>query len=130
MTRQLEHINSGSPCSKWFREKLRDSNTGLDVIDIDTIIYMEYDYKNKYLMLVEEKARGDKLGKAQQLAFPVLNLALKLGCKAMGIKYLGFHTIRMDGTRPDNSKWIMYDGKSVTQQQLVDTLNLSLQLSH
>ena len=124
MTRQLEHVNAGTPFGKWFRANLRDSKTGLSIIDIDTIVYYFHEYKQKSIMLIEEKANGDVLHTSQRLSFPILSTIISIGCKAMGVRWLGFHTIRMDGTTPDNSQWTELDGRRITKEQLVKFLNL------
>ena len=124
LTRELEFTNAGTPLGKWYREKLRDSNTGLVIIDIDIIVYLFYDYKKKTLSLVEEKARGDTLHTAQQKTLPELDMVLRAGCRERGIKYLGLHRVRFSGTRPDNSSWIELNGVKILENELIEKLNI------
>lgn len=123
MTRQLEHANAGTPCGKWFRQKLRDSNTGLNIIDVDTVIYFFHDHKQEAIMLVEEKAFGDTMHVASSLSLPILSKLLMAGCKQHNIKWGGLHVLKMSGDRPDNSDKIMWDGQEVTLEQLEKSLN-------
>lgn len=122
-TRQLEHLNAGTAFGKWIREKLKDSSLGLTVLDLDSVLYAFYDYKAKVLFLVEEKAYGDTIHSGQGRTLPVINNALALGCKAMGITYRGLHVIRMERNRPDNSQWTKLDGRSICEADLINTLN-------
>lgn len=122
-TRQLEHINAGTPTGTWIRKKLRDSSTGLVVLDIDSTLYMMYDYKAKHFLLLEEKAYGDTIHTAQGLTLPILNKALAIGLKAMCIDYWGLWILRMQGGMPSTSEWMTINGKPVTEVQLIKLLN-------
>ena len=123
MTRALEHMNAGTPFGKWMRESLKDSKFGLNISDIDTTVYVMWDYVNKVLYLLEEKANGDTIHAGQGFLLGTLNSILAHGCKSMGITYNGIHVIRMEKYRPDESEWLTLDGMAITEQELVENLN-------
>lgn len=123
MTRSLEHVNAGTPFGSWMRQNLKDSKLGLSISDIDTTVYVMWDYKNKVLYLLEEKAYGDTIHAGQSFLFGVLSPVLSHGCKAMGITFNGLHVLRMQNRSPDDSEWIQLDGCKVTATELANRLN-------
>lgn len=125
MTRQLKIANAGTAFGKWFRNTLRDSHTGLVIIDLDTVIYLFYDYQTGRLMIIEEKANGDELSYAQAQTFKMLDKALKIGCEAIGVDYRGIHVVKMDGSDPDKSRTIRFDGTVIDKDNLINTLNMT-----
>lgn len=123
MTRKLEYSCAGTDLGKWFRVNLKDSKDGLVILDADIMLYFVYDYKKKILMLVEEKARGDKVHTAQGLTLPIINKCLRLGAKAAGIQYWGLHILSMQNTTPDNSEWLKWDGRKIDRETVRMYLN-------
>lgn len=123
MTRQLEHVSAGTPCGLWFRQRLKDSNDGLCIIDIDQIIYLIWDWQLNRLMLLEEKARADTIHSGQGRALGLLTKMLAHGAKPCNIDYWGLHVLRMENTRPDNSKWLTLDGNKIAEDRLIRVLN-------
>lgn len=126
MTRQLEYSCAGTPLGSWFRNNLKDSKDGLVIFDADITLYLTYEYNKKILMLVEEKAHGDTIHKAQGMTLPVITKMLALGAKPAGIEYWGLHILQMENTTPDNSAWIKWDGKIVTTETVKKYLNFEL----
>lgn len=123
MTRELEHVNAGTPFGAWMRRRLKDSKEGLSVSDIDTTVYAMWEYNDKVLYLLEEKAFGDTVHNGQSRLFGVLSSILSHGCKAMGVTWNGLHIVRMQNSGPENSEWLELDGRRVTQQELAEKLN-------
>lgn len=123
MTRNLEHQNAGTPTGLWFRRRLKDSQDGLTVIDIDTTIYVFEEYERNLLMLVEEKPRGDKVRYAQRKTMQTIDRLLLAGAKECGYGYWGYHVLALQNTTPENSEWIKWDGYGCTVDGLVRILN-------
>ena len=124
MTRQLKLVNAGTSFGKWIREKLKDSKDGLNVINIDTMIYILSDYKKDRLMLIEEKANGDQLTYAQGQTFKLIDKALRIGCKEVGLDYRGIHLVSMNRDRPDTSNVLNFDAYPITEDDLIKKLNM------
>lgn len=123
MTRQLHSQNAGTATGKWFRAALRDSHTGLVVVDIDTILYVFHDFKLGRLMLVEEKAHSDTIHTGQGLLMGILSRVLAVGCQQVGLDWCGYHVLRMSGACPTDSERIQWDGRDIAICELIEVLN-------
>ena len=126
MTRALEHHNAGTALGLWYRTALRDSGTGLIIMDIDTVLYMIEDYKRNIIMFVEEKARADVVHVAQGHMLGTLRGILCAGSKAKGYDFWGLHVLSLQHTTPDNSTWLRWDGRQVDKIALMRYLNLEV----
>lgn len=124
MTRQFKLVNAGTAFGRWIKEKLKDSKDGLNVINIDTMIYVISDYKKDRLMLIEEKANGDQLTYAQSQTFKLIDRALRIGCKEVGLDYRGIHLVSMNRGRPDVSEVLNFDAYPITESDLIKRLNM------
>lgn len=103
--------------SKWIREKCPDSNTGLIVTNLDWIFH---NYKNKILLLAEEKTHNAQLRYAQSKLFlGILEPALKAWCEANQYIWLGFHVIRFENTCPSDGK-IYWDDECISEDVLIE----------
>lgn len=119
------------PFNAWCRMSLRDAQHGLCLSDLDLCAFR---WDSGRLGLFEVKARGAQVSFAQADLLSVLDALLRLGADtgkpirtARGervIEYHGLHVVRMEGLDPDLSAWIELDGKRVTREELIATLNL------
>jgi len=105
--------------SRWVREKLPDSKTGLLVSDLDFILC---NYKAKTIMLIEIKTRNKKLPPWQEILFKNINNWLKKGIDADWI-YYGYHTIRFENTFFNDGK-CFFDGSIKTEREIISILSL------
>ena len=106
--------------SQWIRERLPDTDTGYVVSNLDWIFH---NYKNKILLLAEEKTHGGQLRYAQSKLFiGILEPALRMWCEANGYIWLGFHLIRFENTCPTDGK-IYWDDESISEETLIDRLS-------
>ena len=94
MTKKEQTGKRPSALSPWFRKKMPDSKTGYWVHDIDWCIYNN---KTKKLMLLEEKTYGAKVSWAQKETLKILNKALHMGLKELGVVYMGCNLITFRG---------------------------------
>lgn len=105
--------------SNWIRKNLPQSNTGLTVNDLDFVIY---NYKTKKLMFIELKTFKAKVKYAQRCLFQILDKALRLNSKLIGIDYQGFHLITFEGN--DFNKDVYFDHFLITEKELVEKLSI------
>jgi len=140
MTEPLYQIQGFSDFAQWRNKNigLDSRNFGLTVGDVDQIFF--YDESEQWMvMFLEVKSRGKKTVETSQKNIYLLLdsvfrtvagkvLPLKLWGKIVDrkIRYMGRHLLVMSGTRPDNSEWMLWDGKPTTEQELVRTLRFEL----
>jgi hypothetical protein len=105
--------------SKWARENLRDSKTGLVWTDIDGYFM---DYNKHLIMIVECKTKNALMSYPQRQQLLQLDTILKAGTKPP-FEYWGFYLITMDGDSPENSTWIRINGIPTGLQTLKKLLN-------
>lgn len=107
--------------SKWVRANLPDSYEGVRVSDLDFIIT---NVKTKKIMLLEQKNYGGKSRKWQKEMFANIDRWISTGIRYDNSdwQYLGFHTVVFGNTAPNNGQ-IWFDGKSITEEQLIHKLS-------
>ena len=106
--------------SRWSREVLRDSSTGLIWTDIDCLFQ---DYKKNKIMLIECKTNNGKVSWSQRQQLELLDRLLQLSAPDQNLDYWGFYIIRMDGDSPETSKWIRINGQPIGKESLIKHLN-------
>lgn len=120
--------------SLWIRKNCRPSKPNctrsfynhldfgsLVVSDLDFIFY---DYSRKVIQLIECKTRNGQLGRAQKEIMELIDNLLEVGARELGITYLGYHVVTMDGTTPDNSLSIRWDNEIISRNELIYQLNM------
>jgi len=105
--------------SRWVREKLPDSKTGLLVSDLDFIIC---NYKAKTIMLIEIKTRNKKLPIWQKILFQNIDKWIKKGIDKDWI-YLGYHVIRFENTFFNDGK-CFFNENLKTEKEIISILSL------
>ena len=106
--------------SQWIKIKLPDTETGYVVENLD---WNFHNYKNKIILLAEEKTHGGYLKFAQSKIFlDIISPALKMWCENNQYKYLGFHIIRFENECPSDGK-IWWDDKLITEDGLIEKLS-------
>lgn len=120
MIRQEQTGDRSLAFSKWIKAKLPDTATGYIVENLDWIFH---NYKNKILLIAEEKTHGGQLRYAQSKLFMgIIEPALKLWCEHNDMIFLGFHTIRFENTSPADGK-VFWDDETISEETLVDRLS-------
>lgn len=105
--------------SKWIREKLPDSQTGLCVSNQD---WLFFNWKTRQLMLAEEKTHNAKIAKwFSKLIREIMNPALEQYCNQNRIDYRGYHFIQFENTSPEDGA-IFFDGIEISDIELKQIL--------
>lgn len=100
--RSVNDSSQFTPFGLWIREYLRPSSDGFSVTNLD---YVFEDYKNKKIMLVEEKQSGGVLHKSQMLTFDVLDRHLSLVSKRVEYDYWGFFCCAVSAWQNNGGTW-------------------------
>jgi len=110
--------------SRWLRNILRDSATGLVLTDIDWILE---DYKQNRMMLLEVKIGRDDLSWSQESIYNLADNCFIFGARQASVDYWGFYVLRMTGSDPDKSdKMTIQHGsklRAITRDELIKHLN-------
>ena len=106
----------------WIRNNLPHPNTGLNVSDID---YILYNYKSKKLMLLEIKCQGQPLRTFQKYLFTMLNEMIRDSLPRLYPKYryLGFNVISFENDRFNNGK-VYFNNKEISESELIEKLSI------
>jgi len=107
--------NQFTPFGIWIREYLRSSGDGLAVTNLDYVIE---DFKNKKIMLLEEKQSGGTLHPAQRLTFKVIDAWLRSSCPASGYDYWGFYVLKFPCGATMPGPGMTLNGAPITCEQL------------
>ena len=121
MTRQEKTGKRDLYFSKWVRENLPDSSTGIVLTDLDFILY---DYKRKKIALMEIKTRNSNLKYAQGEIFKNIHKWIKAGISD-GWEYKGFYLIKFEKTNFEDGKCFI-NGKNVTEKELTEILSFKV----
>lgn len=123
MTRAEQTGSRNLDFSGWVRRRLTSAR-GFTVFDVDFIFR---DYERKLLQMVEIKTHGADLSTMQRIALAevaaILRSGIENGAPNLGWKWRGFHTVRLEGTSPDNGR-ILWDGVEITEEKLVALLEM------
>lgn len=109
-----------TPFGLWIRQYLRPSGDGLSVTNLDYVIE---DYKNKKIMLLEEKQNNGNIHRAQFLTFEVVDYALSQRALRSNYEYWGFYVLRFKNGATMPGPGMMLNGCEITVEQLTDHLN-------
>jgi len=121
MTRQIEckeWENKFTPFSKWIRTHCKDPKYGLVVTNLD---YVFNDYKQKKVMLIEEKQYGGCLHYGQKEVIRLLNSVLEKTSSALGYEYWGFYLLQFNGDGPETG--MKLNGVAISEDDLIAHLN-------
>lgn len=110
------HIRSASPFSHWLRELPAPLDSA--TIDINDIDFVVFNYRQAWLITIEEKCYGATPSRAQRDTQHVLSQML---CAASGyeyetlrgvrrIEYRGHYEVVFERTSPRDSEWISING--------------------
>ena len=119
MTRQEITNTRDLTFSRWIRNNLPDSSTGLIVSDLDFILC---NYKNKKLMLLEIKTRNAELKTWQSILFSNIDRWIKKGIDA-DWEYKGFHCLKFENTFFNDGRAFL-DGHETTEEELIYLLSI------
>jgi len=106
-----------TPFSLWLQEYCRSD---LSITNLDFVIE---DYKQKKLMLLEEKQYDGKLHNAQMLTFDVLDYTCTKAAEKKGYDYWGFFLLRMPFNASMVGPGIKLNEKVITVEQLQRHIN-------
>lgn len=118
--------------SKWQRENLKNSHTGLSISDIDAVFH---EYNQKRLILVEYKTFNRVTTFAQRQMFEVIDECLRIGASKVGYDYRGFYLVRLSGKCPKTSRQITISkigtlkGEMITEEELIKFLDFSININ-
>ncbi len=122
-TRQEQTGQRNLDFSGWVRRTLTGAK-GFTVFDLDFIFR---DYERKLLQVVEVKTHGGEISTLQRIALGELAQIMKAGIAAghpsSGWRWCGMHVLRLEATSPDSGR-ILWDGKLVSEKQLIDLLEM------
>lgn len=120
-----------TPFGLWLRHYCREStgpNGGLCITNLD---YVLEDFKNRKLMLLEEKQSGGVMHNGQRLTFKILDKAIRAAIKDSTCEnpyeYWGFYVIQFPKDKVLPCPGTTLNGHSITSEQLVAHLNFEKQ---
>jgi hypothetical protein len=106
-----------TPFSLWLQEYCRSD---LSITNLDFVIE---DYKNRKIMLLEEKQYGGRLHHAQCLTFDVVDYACTMAAKNKGYDYWGFFLLQLPENASMVGPGIRLNGKVITSEKLQAQIN-------
>lgn len=101
---------------------LPDSSSGFVVEDIDWVV-RQYDpitNKEQSIMILEEKCNMSKVSHGQRKTLGVINKALAIGLKEMGIEFKGTHLVQWKTYSPYDG--LYFDNEEISEQDLINRL--------
>ena len=110
--RTANNKNLFTPFSLWLQEYVRQD---LSITNLDFVIE---DYKNKKIMLLEEKQCNGKMNKAQLLTFEVLDYALFKMSEKHNYEYWGFYELKFPKNATMPGPGMTLNGSLITTEQL------------
>jgi len=116
----MRHANDKSqftPFGIWLQEYIRKD------MSITNLDYVVEDYKNKKIMLLEEKQNAGVLHTAQRLTFGVLHKCLKRAASDSGYEYWGFFVLRFPNGASMPGPGMTLNDKIITSEDLRDHLD-------
>jgi hypothetical protein len=121
--RQVNNKEQFTPFGIWIREYLRDSRDGLSVTNLDYVIE---DFRNKKVLLLEEKQSGGVLHKAQTLTFKIIDRCLQAYAPRMNYEYWGFYVLIFPSGASMPGPGMTLNGKKITAEELQNHLNFKI----
>lgn len=109
-----------TPFGLWIRQYLKKSNEGLSITNLD---YVLEDFKQKKIMLLEEKQNSGHLGIAQGKTFYVVDLCLRKIATNLNYDYWGFYLLQFGYGKTMPGPGMKLNEKLITVEELVDHLN-------
>lgn len=131
MTRQSIH-EKGTPFSEWLRQLSKPLDSS--VISNHNLDFIWHNYKQNWLILIEEKRWGANQTFSQRSTHSVVDQMLQFasdnGCKVkdaynrlVRIDYRGYYLVKFEKTTPDDSKWIVINGTKCGKPELMQLLS-------
>ncbi len=126
MTKQSIY-KEGSPFSEWLRKLSKPLDSG--VISSHNLDYIWHNYRQNWLILIEEKRFGGKQTFAQHDTHSIVEQMLRYSsehdCKVktargkiVQVDYRGYYLVIFEKTNPEDSAWISINGRLATKQEL------------
>ena len=117
--RRANNKEQFTPFGIWLQEYCKQD---LSITNLDFVIE---DYKQKRVMLLEEKQNGGFIHHAQSLTFGVLDYALEIGAEQSGYTYWGFFLLAMPKGASMPGPGMTLNGHVITAEQLQNHLNFT-----
>lgn len=145
-----ELVNTEDEFSSWVREHpALESRQGFVFMDKDLTAHRVVRNNGREfecLMFIEVKTRGADLTPSQRATMHIVGMGFRnrnntptkkrvmqvghrcheaycpLKKRWVEVRYFGFHLLRLSGTTPDDSGWIIWDKRPVTKTVLIDLL--------
>ncbi len=126
MTKQSIY-REGSPFSEWLRKLSQPLDSS--VISNHNLDYIWHNYRQNWLILIEEKQFGGHQTFAQHdthsIVDQMLHYASEHNCmvknargKMIQENYRGYYLVVFENTNPEDSTWISINGRLATKQEL------------
>lgn len=121
MTRQRQVVIDDHRLSDWFRRRCPHSSTGFVCTDIDMVFY---DYKRKYIMVVEIKKMNNKPTLTQRQVLRIVHDCLKNGIQELypDYTYCGTHLLTFERMFFDEGR-VYWNNKEVTEDEVLHNLS-------
>lgn len=117
MRRANDH-SQFTPFGLWIQEYIRCSNDGMSVTNLD---YVLEDFRQRKVLLLEEKQNNSDLKQAQSMTFKELDRFIAWAAEQHGYDYWGFYELKIPGTFIGPG--IQLNGVKITVEQLQKHLN-------
>lgn len=118
--RKANNKEQFTPFGLWLQEYVRND---LSITNLDFVLE---DYKNKKIMLFEEKQCLGKMHRAQMLTFNVLDYALFKMSEKWSYDYWGFFLLVLPRGATMPGPGMTLNGLQITSEQLQDHLNFNV----
>jgi hypothetical protein len=109
-----------TPFGLWLRQYVRSSRDGISITNLDYVIE---DFRQRKIMLIEEKQNGGGLHNAQLLTFMAINDCLTEAAPAKGYEYWGFYVLQFPSGNDMPGPGMKLNGQPITCEQLARHLN-------
>ena len=129
VTRQAQYPDTMTPMSGW----LRALGHGLDsrVISNHNLDYIWHNYRESWMILIEEKRYGARQTKSQADTHGIVDQKLHIAQGRMVktlrgmrlVDYRGYYLIQLSATTPDDSEWMRINGKLASIDALMRLLH-------
>ena len=120
MTRPQLIAGLSTSVSRFIRQYAKASEGGLCVTNLDFVIE---DFKQRKLMLLEEKTRNGTLGFGQRKTFQLLDGFLKSSASSVGYDYWGFYLLTLPAGCDMPGPGMLLNGEPVTVEQFTQHIS-------
>lgn len=111
--------NTTTPFSHWLRQReFPLDSTRISNHDLD---YVWHNYREHWLILIEEKRACAEQTWAQKQTHGVLDKMLRMTAYR-DCEYRGYYLIQFEKTTPDDSRWMLINGNAASKGDLLHLL--------